>query len=239
MTAKMPAKIPGAPPGASHFTEKNMFTGLVAGLGEVARISKSGQEERLVIRPLVSFPSLVIGESIAVNGACLSVEAFDAATFTAYASAETLALTNLKDLKPGSRVNLERALALGDRLGGHLVSGHVDGLATVLDRSKAGSSQVFTIGFPEEFAAQVITKGSVALDGISLTINECGDNWLKVNIIPETQAQTTICDWTKGRKINFETDLLGKYVQRILQLNRKDQTPESRITESFLRSHGF
>lgn len=216
-----------------------MFTGLVAGLGEVARINKSGQEARLVIRPLVSFPSLVIGESIAVNGACLSVEAFDAATFTAYASAETLSLTNLSALKPGSRVNLERALALGDRLGGHLVSGHVDALGTVLDRSQAGSSQVFTIGFPEEFATQVITKGSIALDGISLTINECGDNWLKVNVIPETQAQTTVGAWDKGYKVNFETDLLGKYVQRFLMAGRQNHPPESRITESFLKDHGF
>jgi riboflavin synthase len=215
-----------------------MFTGLVSGMGEVARLAPAARETRLTIRPLFPLSGLVRGESIAVNGACLSVETFDAASFTAYASAETLLRTNLGALMPGSRVNLERALALGDRMGGHMVSGHVDGLATLESVSPSGSSLVLRVRFPEEFSPQVIPKGSVALDGVSLTVNHCDAGALEVTIIPETQTTTTVATWKAGRLLNFETDLIGKYVQRMLAAWREQPT-QGRLTMNFLREHGF
>ena len=147
-----------------------MFTGLVQTAGEIASIAKSGQECRLTIRTELARQTLVHGESIAVNGACLSVESFDAASFTAYASAETLARTTLGSLRTGAHVNLERALQLGSRLGGHIVSGHVDCIATVTQLARAGQSLRCTLTFPREFAPEVIPKGSVTLDGIKYKI---------------------------------------------------------------------
>ena len=215
-----------------------MFTGLVIGMGEVTRIVPGPQEARFTVRPLFPAPAWVKGESIAVNGACLSVETFDRVCFTAYASRETLRLTNLSGLSAGSRVNLERALALGDRLGGHLVSGHVDGQAELESVRQIGLSRVLRVRFPEEFSSQVISKGSVALDGVSLTVNQCGPGFLEVNVIPETQESTTVGSWTAGQKLNFETDMIAKYVERMLGPWRAP-APESRLTMDFLRENGF
>jgi len=167
-----------------------MFTGLIEGVGHVRSVEARGGQSRLRIEaPFLQ--GLAQGESIAVSGACLSVETFGPGWFTVYASAETLARTNLGELRPGAAVNLERALALGARLGGHMVSGHVDCLATVAAVAPAGESRVYRLAFPPEQGPLVIEKGSVALDGISLTVNACGPDWLAVNIIPETQKVTT------------------------------------------------
>jgi riboflavin synthase, alpha subunit len=215
-----------------------MFTGLVLGMGETVRISPGSGESRFRFRPLFACPSWVRGESIAVNGACLTVETFDNESFTAYSSQETLSLTTLGDLRPGGRVNLERALAMGDRLGGHLVSGHVDGVAVVQSVSDASSSRCFVIRVPEEFSPQIISKGSIALDGISLTVNRCGPDFLEVNVIPETRAVTTVGFWKAGTRLNFETDLIGKYVERMLSA-WKDSSPGKKLSMDFLREHGF
>jgi len=169
------------------------------------------------------------------------VETFGRGWFTAYASAETMSVTNLGALSVSSSVNLERALAMGDRLGGHIVSGHVDCLAEVLTVRQAGESRIYRLGFPAEFATQVIPKGSVALDGISLTVNDCGHDYLEVNIIPATQRETTISGWSSGRQVNMETDVIGKYVQRMLSpWTSGPAGPEpSKITPDFLKEHGF
>lgn len=222
-----------------------MFTGLIQGMGAVLEVQRRGNESRLDIEPRFVMENITLGESIAVNGACLTVESFSGNRFHAYASAETLAATSLGDLRRGDSVNLERALALGDRLGGHMVSGHVDCLASVANISSAGESRVFRLNFPESFAPQVVAKGSVALDGISLTVNNCGQGFLEVNIIPATQRETTIQFWKPGRAVNMETDLIGKYVQRMLaawslathQEKKGDAT--SGLTEDFLRKYGF
>ena len=207
-------------------------------MGEISRIVPASNESRFTIRTLFPSPEWVKGESIAVNGVCLSVETFDKDSFTAYASAETLGISFLDGLRRGSRVNLERALAMGDRLGGHMVSGHVDAVATIESMTPAGSSLCVRVAFPEEFSSQVIAKGSVALDGISLTINDCGQGFLEVNIIPETQQSTTINQWQPGRRINFETDLIGKYVQQMLGA-WQNKAPESKLSMDFLRENGF
>lgn len=193
-----------------------MFTGIIQGQGEILSLRKSGAECRLAVRPLFSLSDITDGESIAVNGACLSVETHSQDSFTAYASSETLARTTLGGLKTGDLVNLERALALGDRLGGHLVSGHVDCLATVREVRAVGQSLRCRLSFPATLGPEVIAKGSVALDGISLTINDCGPDFLEVNIIPDTQKRTTMRLWRPGARVNMETDLIGKYVRRLL-----------------------
>lgn len=220
-----------------------MFTGLVQGMGTVRSVESRGAETRLRISPDFSLTDYQAGESIAVNGVCLTVEQFGKDWFSAYASAETMDLTNLGKLSTGSSVNLERALALGDRLGGHLVSGHVDCTATVASISPAGESKIFGLSFPAEFGPQVIAKGSVALDGISLTVNTCGQDHLEVNIIPATQAETTISGWKPGTRVNMETDVIGKYVQNMLApwndgpKSTRENAPS--LTMDFLHKHGF
>lgn len=216
-----------------------MFTGIIAGTGQVARVEGQGRETRLTIRPDFVLADYVVGESIAVNGVCLTVETFGSGWFTAYASAETMSVTNLGQLRVSGAVNLERALALGDRLGGHMVSGHVDCLAEVSAISQAGQSRIFRLTFPRVFAHQVIPKGSVALDGISLTVNDCGQDYLEVNIIPATQQATTISFWSPGRIVNMETDIIGKYVSRLLGPWSETPARSSAITPEFLKIHGF
>lgn len=215
-----------------------MFTGIVQGRGRVEGVRPRGGETRLVIHALFDLPDIVQGESIAVNGACLTVERSGRNAFDAFASAETLRRTNLGRLKPGDLVNLERALALGDRLGGHLVSGHVDCSARVAGVDREGESRVYRLEFPEEYGRYVVCKGSVCLDGISLTVNDCGGDWLSVNIIPTTQRETTISQWALSAQVNMEVDLVGRYVERLLASFAKSGS-SSAITEEFLRRNGF
>ena len=202
-----------------------MFTGIIQGQGEIVGLRRSGQECRMEVRPLFPLENIVDGESIAHNGACLSVERHSGSTFTVYASGESLSRTTL-----------------GDRLGGHLVSGHVDCVATVRSVEQAGSSLRCTLAFPPAFAAEVIEKGSVTLDGISLTINACGKDFLTVNVIPDTQKRTTMLHWCPGSRVNMETDLIGKYVRRIMQCQADGPaTPQrsSGINKEFLLQNGF
>jgi riboflavin synthase len=228
-----------------------MFTGLVQGTGRIMRLENLGGQTRLVVAPQFPMEDITLGESIAVNGVCLTVERAEntatgrGASFSAYASGETLDATALGSLTSGSIVNLERALAVGDRLGGHLVSGHVDCIATIAAVDTAGESTIFRLEFPAAFGSQVVAKGSVALDGVSLTVNRCGGNFLTVNIIPATMAETTIARWRTGSEVNMETDLIGKYVERMLkawagQSPEGDSTSDpAGISMDFLRKHGF
>ncbi|WP_045216739.1 riboflavin synthase [Desulfonatronovibrio magnus] len=219
-----------------------MFTGLIQTTGTVSGIESRGTETRMRLVPAKALSNLELGESIAVNGVCLTVEDFGQDWFYVYASSQTMGLTNLKALKLGHKVNLERALRMGDRLGGHLVSGHVDCQARISGIAKSGESVIYTLSFPDTFSRQIIDKGSVALDGISLTVIECGQEFLKVNIIPATQKETTINSWTMGTHINMETDIIGKYVEKMLSVrhgHEKVKKPESKISNSFLHEHGF
>jgi riboflavin synthase len=218
-----------------------MFTGLIQCMGRVDSLSRRDQETRLRIHPLVPMERVIKGESIAVNGVCLTVETFGRDLFEVYASAETMSRTNLGALNAGALVNLERALALGDRLGGHMVSGHVDCLAKVEEVRPSGESRIFRLSFEDRFAPQVVEKGSVALDGISLTVNACRADELEVNIIPATWKETTISGWKPAVRVNMETDLIGKYVQRMIEpwVEGKKDKGESAVTMEFLRKHGF
>ena len=198
-----------------------MFSGLVACMGEISALSSQGRDLRLTVNTDFSISQIKNGDSVALNGACLTIESCSPrgavnSQFTAFASYETLVNTNLGSLKNGSRVNLELALALGDRLGGHLVSGHVDGIAKVEQVEEAGQSRRVTFASAKEFDPYSVPKGSVCLDGISLTVNECGPGFLKVNIIPETWLQTTAANWFQGYEANLETDMLGKFVAKML-----------------------
>ena len=218
-----------------------MFTGLIQGQGKIIGLKRSGAEARLTIAPQFALDNIIDGESIAVNGACLSVEHHSGSDFAAYASAETLSRTTLGALTVGDMVNLERALAVGDRLGGHLVSGHVDTIATVVRVQNRGQSLVCRLRFASEYAPQVIPKGSVTLDGISLTVNDCGKDFLEVNIIPDTQKRTTMLGWKQGVAVNMETDLIGKYVCNVLgaMQARPSRATASTITRDMLQENGF
>ncbi|MBG0789420.1 MAG: riboflavin synthase [Desulfovibrionaceae bacterium] len=218
-----------------------MFTGLVMGMGRIDAADNRGAETRFRITALFDLTDIEHGESIAVNGVCLTVETFGEGWFTCYASRETMSVTSLGDLRVGSTANLERAMAMGDRFGGHIVSGHVDCLAEVTEVRPAGESKIYRLSFDVKHGKYVIPKGSVALDGISLTVNDCAPAWLEVNIIPETQRATTISGWTPGRKVNMETDLIGKYVERMVAPWVGDHAAEkkSKITMEYLREHGF
>ncbi|CAK7066794.1 MAG: Riboflavin synthase [Desulfovibrio sp.] len=227
-----------------------MFTGIIQCLGDVTARRGSQREARFTITPREPFTAPEIGESIAVNGVCLTAESFSqaefdrATSFTAYASEETLTVSTLAALTSGSVVNLERAVAVGTRLGGHIVSGHVDCLATVASVTRRGDSTIFRLAFPRTMGHLIVPKGSVALDGVSLTINECGPDFLTVNIIPETVRATTLHTWKTGSTVNMETDVIGKYVARMLKMgyvpgNVSGESAESGLTVDFLRENGF
>lgn len=210
-----------------------MFTGIIQGLGEVTAVIRLNRERRLTIRPLFKMENVEDGESIAIDGVCLSVEKHDASDFGVYASAETTQRTTLGELRQGARVNLERALELGQRLGGHIISGHVDCMATVAAISRKGQSLALRLTFPAEYSGQVIPRGSIALDGISLTVTNCGKGFLEVNIIPDSQERTNIAQWRSGDRINMETDIIGKYVQSLIR------PWEAGMSREFLAMNGF
>jgi len=218
-----------------------MFTGIVQSLGKVAQLSRSGGEARLRIQPLKPFRDFTPGESIAVNGACLTLEEYDHNSFYAYASEETLGRTNLGALQSGSAVNLERALRLGDSLGGHLVSGHIDGVITLEKTENAGNSILCRFSCPQELSRFIVAKGSVALDGISLTVNNCGPDFFTINMIPVSREFTTAGNWQAGCRVNLETDLIGKYVEHLLRPYAESAGGNTKpeLTLDFFKRNGF
>lgn len=213
-----------------------MFTGIVQGLGTVERIEHRGGDARLSLATgSLSLAQAAIGDSIAVNGVCLTAVEFEPDRFAADVSAETLGCTALKQLRAGDRVNLELALAVGDRLGGHLVSGHVDGIATVCARRSVARSVQFQLQAPATLAKYIAAKGSVCLDGVSLTVNAVDANRFEVNLVPHTLGATTSNQWDVGTEVNLEVDLLARYLERLLT----GEAARGGITADLLARTGF
>ena len=215
-----------------------MFTGIVEEMGLVKLLSMRADSAQLRLSAQTVLANVKLGDSIAVNGVCLTVVAFSEREFTVDVMPETLRRSNLMELKPGDTVNLERALALGGRLGGHLVSGHVDGIGRIVERRLEGNAVLFRFSVPSEILRYIIPKGSVAVDGISLTVTDTGLDWFSVSVIPHTISHTTLGRKREGEKVNLENDLIGKYVERLLFAQRDEKQKED-ISVDFLKANGF
>ncbi|WP_319402899.1 riboflavin synthase [uncultured Anaeromusa sp.] len=218
-----------------------MFTGLVEELGKIKSIAKGTKSARLTIEGQVVLQDVKLGDSIAVNGTCLTVVEYTQRSFTADVMPETVRSTVLAELKPGDVVNLERTLRLGDRLGGHIVSGHVDGVGVIRSKERSDNAIVVTIEAPPQVMRYIIAKGSIAIDGTSLTIVDYGTDWFSVSLIPHTASLTTVGLKESGSKVNLEADVLGKYVAKLLGLQNGDEKKQasSGLTMEFLQQHGF
>ncbi|HEX4472943.1 MAG TPA: riboflavin synthase [Nocardioides sp.] len=200
-----------------------MFTGIVEELGAVEAVERQSDAVRLTVRAATVLEDAGTGDSIAVNGCCLTVAERTDATWTADVMAETLAKTGLGSLVAGDRVNLERAVTAGTRLGGHLVQGHVDAVGQVVRREPGEHWDVVTISMPADLAPYLVDKGSITVDGVSLTVVEAGDDAFTVSLIPETLRRTTLGFREPGEVVNLEVDVIGKYVARQLQLRAKGE----------------
>ena len=216
-----------------------MFTGIIEGLGTLAAIKSAGRGRRLVIESDFNLDGVGIGDSIAVNGACLTAVTINHRRFEVDLSPESLTTTTFSEARTGDRLNLERALRLSDRLDGHLVSGHVDGIGIIKARERLDNALLVRVATPPTLSRYMIHKGSVALDGVSLTINRCDDTGLDVSIIPHTAKLTTIGFKPVGSKINIETDLIGKYVERFATIARGATEKPSGVDREFLMKNGF
>ncbi len=195
-----------------------MFTGIIEAVGSIARLDDVGGDVRLTVNVGgLDMSDVQLGDSIAVNGVCLTAIKFDEKSFSADVSNETVSLTSLKGLAAGSPVNLEKALLPTTRLGGHLVSGHVDGLGTVLEIKQESRSVQITIQVPDTLKRYIAVKGSVCIDGTSLTVNTVDDDRFSINIVPHTQKQTIIENYSPGSRVNLEVDLIARYLERLLQ----------------------
>lgn len=215
-----------------------MFTGIIEAAGAVKRLEPMGGDLRFVIDSgSLDMSDVQVGDSIAVNGVCLTVIEFDSGTFSADVSNETISLTSLNALKAGSAVNLEKAMLPTTRMGGHLVSGHVDGLGTVVNKSGDARSIRLEIEVPVELKKYIAVKGSICIDGTSLTVNSVDNRIIGLNIVPHTQERTVIQHYSKGTKVNLEVDLVARYLETLL-LNMDDKD-KSKVNMELLTRAGF
>jgi riboflavin synthase len=216
-----------------------MFTGIVEEMGAIASMEKTLAGTRLTILAAIVMGDLKIGDSVSVNGTCLTVVTRDERTFAVEVSPETLSVTTFGHVTAGAPVNLERAMKLNERIGGHLVAGHVDGVGTIRNRHQEGNAIFFTIEAPQEILRYCVVKGSVTVDGISLTINDVTDRGFSVTIIPHTAKVTTLGLKQVNDTVNLESDLIGKYIERLLQ--ERSQLPKTTpvIDKDFLKKRGL
>ncbi|NHC22033.1 riboflavin synthase [Nocardioides sp. IC4_145] len=204
-----------------------MFTGIVEELGTVAAVEDQGDAIRLTIRAATVLEDAALGDSIAVNGCCLTVAARDEDTWTADVMQETLDKTSLRGVRPGDTVNLERAVTAATRLGGHIVQGHVDGVGEVLRRTPSEHWEVVEVSLPADLARYLVDKGSITVDGVSLTVVEAGETSFTVSLIPETLARTTLGSRQVGDRVNLEADVIAKHVEKLLAGHLPAATPST------------
>ena len=216
-----------------------MFTGLVEEVGTLSAIKKGTDSSQLTINSTKVIEDIKLGDSIATNGICLTVISFTSQSFTVDVMSETLRVSSLGTLSKGDNVNLERALKLGDRLGGHMVSGHIDGVGEIVNLKAEDNATVITIAASDELLRYIIYKGSIAIDGVSLTVFYVDDSVFKVSIIPHTSSVTTLLDKNMGDTVNLECDMIGKYVERLLKPLNTNDKPKKDISVSFLSENGF
>ncbi len=214
-----------------------MFTGLIEEIGEVQSVIKSVKSAKLRIGAGRILKDIKTGDSISTNGVCLTVTEHTADSFTADAMAETMRKSNLGLLSFGDKVNLERALKVGDRLGGHIVSGHIDGMGTIINYEKEDNAVWVTISISEELIKYIVHKGSVSIDGVSLTAAYADDRVFKVSVIPHTRDLTTLLIKKTGDRVNIECDMVGKYVEKLLAFREQEKKPG--IDLDFLSKTGF
>lgn len=212
-----------------------MFTGIIAAIGKIAAVQVQAGDLRLQIATAnLDLTDVKLGDSIAINGVCLTVVELSNAKLAFDVSRESLDRTSLSNVQVGHDVNLEKALAVGDRLGGHFVSGHVDGLGVITLRQASARSVQFKIEVPADLARYIAEKGSICIDGVSLTVNNINANEFEVNVIPHTMQETIISDYIVGTKVNLEVDLIARYLERLLP-----QQESTTITQQTLLKHGF
>ncbi|MBT3048320.1 MAG: riboflavin synthase [gamma proteobacterium symbiont of Ctena orbiculata] len=217
-----------------------MFTGIIQAVGTVAGMESRQGDLRLTIKGgRLGMGGVSLGDSIATNGVCLTVIDLSADGFSADVSRETLSLTTMQKLKPGSRVNLEKALTLNTPLGGHLVSGHVDGVGRVVDRRDDARSIRFSIEAPAALGRYIAHKGSICVDGVSLTVNGVEGAGFELNIVPHTLRQTIMDDYRAGSEVNLEVDLIARYLERLVLADEETGNSASAVTEALLRARGF
>lgn len=216
-----------------------MFTGIIEELGTIRGVSLTKDGGELQIAATTVLGGTKLGDSIAVNGTCLTVTKLEKDGFTAFVMAESLRRTNLGSLKRGSVVHLERAMAADGRFGGHMVTGHIDGQGTFLSQKPEGQAVVLTIGADPEILSGIVEKGSIAIDGTSLTVMDVGKDSFRVGIIPHTGGHTALLDRPKGYACNLETDVIGKCIQKFLAKNTESTPKKSTLTMDFLRENGF
>ena len=213
-----------------------MFTGIIEDKGKVLRVEYRGPEKRLTVEPPLYLTEVQLGESININGVCLTVVQKKEQAIELDLSQETLQKTILGELREGDQVNLERALKLNDRLGGHIVTGHIDGIGVIVEKRQERDFLQLRIRIPESASRYVVQKGSIAIDGISLTVNEYQAGDIQMTLIPYTIQKTTLMDKKVGDRVNIETDILGKYVEKLLDRGDKKS---GQVNLSFLKEHGF
>lgn len=217
-----------------------MFTGIIQSVGEVAAIEAKGDDTRLrILTNQLDLGDVQLGDSIAVNGVCLTAVELPGDGFWADVSGETLSCTTFKSLTVGTPVNLEKALTPSTRLGGHLVSGHVDGIGKVVERYNDGRSVRFHIAAPAEMAKYIAEKGSVCVDGISLTVNAVKGAIFELNIVPHTLQETTMASFKVGTEVNLEVDIIARYLERLILGDKAADTKNTGISMDMLQQHGF
>ncbi|MGN0271538.1 MAG: riboflavin synthase [Lachnospiraceae bacterium] len=216
-----------------------MFTGIVEEMGTIAGIQKGAKSAVLTIQAEKVFSDIHIGDSIALNGVCLTVTSFSGNTYTADVMNETLRRSSLGSLTIGSKVNLERAMAANGRFGGHIVSGHIDGTGTITKVEKDDNAIWYTIAAEENLMKYIVEKGSIAIDGISLTVAKRSDMDFAISMIPHTAKETVLSQKKPGDIVNLENDIVGKYIEQLMHYEKKEEKKESRLTKEFLLRAGF